>query len=152
MLPTVHKALREPGTPFIRMFLLLFGETLAGFISTLLTLFVSFHVYLMFNGMTTIEFCEKSKRRNFVCPNYSKGFLGDIKTVLGDNVLLWLLPMSPPSGDGMTFVSEDTPLRYVEEGHDFRRKTHTGGLSPKQSPRQKEETGNLDVDPMISGK
>jgi hypothetical protein len=137
MFSTVRSAMFDQTTPFLRMFVLLFGETLAAFIAILLTLFVSFHIYLMFNGMTTIEFCEKKKRIGGG-PNpspYSRGFLRDIKAVLGDDMLLWFLPMSPPSGDGIDFVTEETPLNLVEQGHEIRRKTHAKSGPPRNLVR-----------------
>eukprot|EP00427_Karlodinium_veneficum_P021460 CAMPEP_0169108728 /NCGR_PEP_ID=MMETSP1015-20121227/25585_1 /TAXON_ID=342587 /ORGANISM="Karlodinium micrum, Strain CCMP2283" /LENGTH=155 /DNA_ID=CAMNT_0009170375 /DNA_START=668 /DNA_END=1135 /DNA_ORIENTATION=- len=153
MIPTVSGAMSDRGTPFLRMFVVLFGLTLAGFIACLLTMFLSFHIYLMLNAMTTIEFCEKSKRRNYVSPSYSRGYLGDIKAVLGDDVFLWFLPISPPSGDGISFVTEETPLRYVEEGHEIRRKVHakTGPSTASilDAPQQA-NAGELEVDPLIA--
>lgn len=47
---------------FSTLFLLLFGETLDLFLSVIVTGFFAFHLYLMANGMTTIEFCEKRYR------------------------------------------------------------------------------------------
>jgi len=153
MIPTVSGAMSDRGTPFLRMFVMLFGLTLAGFIACLLTMFLSFHIYLMLNAMTTIEFCEKSKRRNYVSPSYSRGYLGDIKAVLGDDVFLWFLPMSPPSGDGVSFVTEESPLRYVEEGHEIRRKVHakTGpSTAPIPDAPRQATAGELEVDPLIA--
>merc|ERR1719265_2281061 len=59
MAESVHRSV-DPETPFITMFLVLFGETLAFFLGTLVTMFFCFHIYLMMKAMTTIEFCEKS--------------------------------------------------------------------------------------------
>jgi hypothetical protein len=146
MLSTVRKAMFDQTTPFLRMFVLLFAETLAIFIAFLLTLFVSFHIYLMLNGMTTIEFCEKSKKKNFFPPSYSRGFWRDIKAVLGDDMLLWFLPLSPPSGYGMDFVNEETPLNLVEQGHEIRRKTHAKTGPPRS---MKGEDGQIDFDPLM---
>lgn len=100
-------------TPFLQMFLLLFGETLASFLGLLSTLFFCFHIWLMLKSMTTIEFCEKSmKRTGYDSSAYDRGFYGNIRTVLGENPLFWLLPVCPPLGDGLAFSSfEDTPLR-----------------------------------------
>merc|ERR1719389_1556225 len=110
------------------MFALLFGETLAVFLGVLVSLFFTFHVWLMMKAMTTIEFCEKSmKRSSYDGSGYDRGLWGNIRAVLGDNPLLWFLPISPPTGDGLTFASfEDTPLRLskdMEAGNDLRRRT-----------------------------
>mmetsp|Transcript_50328 Transcript_50328/g.93059 ORF Transcript_50328/g.93059 Transcript_50328/m.93059 type:complete len:371 (+) Transcript_50328:166-1278(+) len=114
----------DSDTPFMDMFLLLFGETLAGFLALLVTGFFCFHIWLMLKAMTTIEFCEKSmKRTSYDVSIYDRGFCGNIRAVLGDNTLLWLLPVSPPSGSGMSFVGEDTRLydREIERGRNIRR-------------------------------
>jgi hypothetical protein len=110
-------------TAFGKMFLLLFGQTLATFLALLSTLFFAFHIWLMLKSMTTIEFCEKSmKRTAYDSSAYDRGVCGNMRAVLGDYPALWLLPVAPPSGDGLTFTSfEDTPLRLskdMEAGRD----------------------------------
>jgi len=93
------------------MFLLLFGQTLAIFLGLLVTVFFLFHVWLMLKAMTTIELCEKwMKKLNYDGSAYDRGSYANVKAVLGDNVWLWLLPLSPPSGDGLTYTSEDSFL------------------------------------------
>mmetsp|Transcript_53537 Transcript_53537/g.120692 ORF Transcript_53537/g.120692 Transcript_53537/m.120692 type:complete len:389 (-) Transcript_53537:52-1218(-) len=128
MIASVKKSV-DSGTPFTTMFLLLFGETLAGFLGALVTVFFTFHLWLAFKAMTTIEFCEKSmKRIGYASSAYDRTFFGNLKSVLGDNVLLWLLPVSPPSGDGLHFMGEDTLLpRDAEAGRGLRRKSHLKG-------------------------
>mmetsp|Transcript_113392 Transcript_113392/g.315692 ORF Transcript_113392/g.315692 Transcript_113392/m.315692 type:complete len:363 (+) Transcript_113392:90-1178(+) len=107
MLDSVRNCV-DSSTPFMTMFLLLFGETLAAFIGMLVTAFWAFHVWLMLKSMTTIEFCEKSmKNAGYESSVYDRGCLNNIKAVLGDNPLLWLLPLSPPSGRGLDFIPED---------------------------------------------
>merc|ERR1719401_2084102 len=140
MVQRMIKVLDEPTMVFIKMFLILFGFTLAGIFCVVLTLFFAFHVYLMLKAMTTIEFCEKSRRPHLSTTSYSRGVIGNIKAVLGDYVLLWVLPVSPPSGDGLTFVteeavSEDTPLlgdKNIEEGGGMKRKKKEGKDNEKQ--------------------
>jgi len=113
MLESVTVAL-DPATPFLRMFLLLFGETLAGLIALASTMFFVFHVWLMFRAMTTIEFCEKSVKRVQKTNSFDWGIMRNMQAVLGSNTLLWLLPCSPPEGDGLSFVTERSPLsEYV---------------------------------------
>mmetsp|Transcript_28491 Transcript_28491/g.75437 ORF Transcript_28491/g.75437 Transcript_28491/m.75437 type:complete len:474 (+) Transcript_28491:3-1424(+) len=119
----------ESDTPFMTMFFLLFGETLAAFLGILVTCFFSFHVWLMLRGMTTIEFCEKSMKSNKSGWNgsaYDRGFGGNLRAVLGDNMLFWLLPMSPPSGRGLYYTEEDTRLnRDLEGGRGIRSRKAT---------------------------
>lgn len=106
MLWTVMQSVHNT-TPFLTMFFLLFGETLGIFLAILITAFFSFHIWLMVKSMTTIEFCEKSKARiAYDSSVYDRGWIGNIYAVLGDNPWLWLLPLSPPAGDGMSFASE----------------------------------------------
>eukprot|EP00927_Polykrikos_kofoidii_P082433 TRINITY_DN81_c0_g1_i1.p1 TRINITY_DN81_c0_g1~~TRINITY_DN81_c0_g1_i1.p1 ORF type:complete len:347 (-),score=35.28 TRINITY_DN81_c0_g1_i1:103-1143(-) len=113
--------------PFGQMFLLVFGESLAAFVGFLVTVFFSFHIWLMFNAMTTIEFCEKQmKRTSYDSSSYDRGVSGNIRAVLGDNMLLWLLPCSPPSGSGLYFRAEEPPsLRDPEAGPTMRTKKST---------------------------
>jgi len=136
MLDTVKKA-ADSSTPFNTMFLCLFGQTLATFLAMLVTLFFFFHIWLMLKAMTTIEFCEKSmKRSGYDSSAYDRGFYGNIRSVLGENPILWLLPVSPPAGDGLTFSSfEDTPLRLskdMEAGREIGR-----GLVEKRAEKPK---------------
>mmetsp|Transcript_6781 Transcript_6781/g.21006 ORF Transcript_6781/g.21006 Transcript_6781/m.21006 type:complete len:326 (+) Transcript_6781:156-1133(+) len=99
---------------FLPMFFLFFGETLALFMSVLVTSFWCFHVWLMFMAMTTIEFCEKSSaapsragRDPGKAPakptSYDQGLAGNLAAVLGPRPWLWLLPICPPAGDGTFF-------------------------------------------------
>jgi hypothetical protein len=100
----------ENNSNFGRLFLLLFGETLAAFLGVVLTAFTIFHIYLTCQAMTTIEFCEKSKRPEWKTSRFDRGTMRNFESALGDNKLLWFLPCSPPSGDGLHFVTEQTPL------------------------------------------
>jgi hypothetical protein len=130
MMGTVRESV-QPVTPFCKMFLLLFGQTLATFFCILLTVFFIFHVWLMLKAMTTIEFCEKSmKRSSYDQSIYDRGFTGNVKAVLGDNPMFWFCPSSPPSGDGLSFWSEDSPIRLagdMEVGREIRRDIHQRG-------------------------
>merc|ERR1719331_3354075 len=118
MLESVFRVAQDGEAPFLTMFSLLFGESLAGFLGLLLSAFLGFHIYLSVNAMTTIEFLEKQNPDKSKSVSFSRGLMGDAKAVLGDNIWLWFLPVSPPSGDGMSFVvlaaTESTPLRFAE--------------------------------------
>merc|ERR1719399_229390 len=109
-----------PQTPFLKMFSLLFGETLACVLGFMVTVFLGFHIWLMQKAMTTIEFCEKSMKKSTVIRRdregynfsaYDRGWCGNIEAVLGPNKLLWFWPVSPPHGDGLSFDSEQSVLR-----------------------------------------
>mmetsp|Transcript_55626 Transcript_55626/g.143300 ORF Transcript_55626/g.143300 Transcript_55626/m.143300 type:complete len:372 (-) Transcript_55626:57-1172(-) len=137
MMESVRAAV-DPRTPFMTMFLLLFGETLASFLGLLVTTFFGFHIWLMMKAMTTIEFCEKSmKRTGYDASVYDRSAMGNLKAVLGDSVLLWFLPCSPPPGRGLVFVSEDMRLtKDMEVGRNARRRAHAT-LAPEPSTTQK---------------
>eukprot|EP00403_Amphidinium_massartii_P008172 CAMPEP_0178422938 /NCGR_PEP_ID=MMETSP0689_2-20121128/27433_1 /TAXON_ID=160604 /ORGANISM="Amphidinium massartii, Strain CS-259" /LENGTH=364 /DNA_ID=CAMNT_0020044521 /DNA_START=95 /DNA_END=1185 /DNA_ORIENTATION=- len=126
----------DSDTPFMQMFFLLFGETLAGFLALLVTGFFCFHIWLMLKAMTTIEFCEKSmKRTSYDISIYDRGFCGNLSAVLGDNMLLWLVPTSPPSGSGLSFASERRHLldREIESGRSINRK-RASAAKPRKLP------------------
>jgi len=129
MAESVQRVINEFDTPFINMFLILFGTTLAFFLGVLITLFFGFHVWLMLKSMTTIEFCEKSLKkddaRSYDSSVYDLGFYGNIRAVLGDNVFMWFMPFARPPGDGLNFVSDETRLtKDMEACKGIRRKTH----------------------------
>lgn len=102
MWPTLSKNI-ESEVPFQSLFLTLFGTTLGGSMALLTTAFLCFHIYLMCGAMTTIEFCEKQGARGAKANPHYRGVYANICAVLGPNPLLWLLPFSMPSGDGLTF-------------------------------------------------
>jgi len=109
---SVSDSMEGGDAPVLKMFMLLFGETLAAFLGILVTGFWVFHVWLMLKGMTTIEFCEKqTKKKQGVEDSgtsmYDRGLLGNVAAVLGDNPLLAFLPCNPPSGTGLYFIYKD---------------------------------------------
>jgi len=121
MIESVKACIDDPDTPFLTLFLIFFGETLACFLGVLVTAFFGFHVWLMMRAMTTIEFCEKSTKggkKECGTSAYDNGPCGNIKTVLGEQPLLWLLPLAPGAGDGLTFVGEHSRLssKIMEPG------------------------------------
>merc|ERR1719399_1185328 len=95
----------------------------------------------MIKALTTIEFCEKSmKNTGFDSSAYNRGFCGNVRAVLGDNPLFWLLPVSPPSGNGLSFsnVNEETPM--MEAGRGIRQRS-SGKLKKSRSKRRTGGTG-----------
>lgn len=125
-------------TPFMTSFLLLFGETLAAFIGTLVTVFFGFHIWLMTKAMTTIEFCEKSlKRTGYDSSVYDHGSLGNIQNVLGDHPLLWLIPAYTPSGRGLDFGQDaelDSYKKSIKEASFSGYGSTTGQASTISNP------------------
>jgi hypothetical protein len=118
MFPSMKQALEEDHD-FYNMFILLFGETLSGFLGILVTAFWCFHIWLTLKSMSTIEFCEKSmKKVGYSSSIYDRGIYGNLQEVLGRNPLFWLLPIADYIGDGLTFpiTKRDEPReRLIEE-------------------------------------
>mmetsp|Transcript_96280 Transcript_96280/g.277924 ORF Transcript_96280/g.277924 Transcript_96280/m.277924 type:complete len:363 (-) Transcript_96280:130-1218(-) len=118
----------DENAPFIMMFFLLFGLTLAFFLGTLDTLFFGFHVWLVMVGLTTIEFCEKKFPKKEAAQTggdfcgvggcfendspFNLGVWSNLSSVLGWNPLLWLLPFTGSAGDGLHYEVADMPRSY----------------------------------------
>merc|ERR1740117_654349 len=138
MLGTVRESM-DVDMRFSQVFWMLFGETLAAFLGLLVTIFFGFHVWLMFRAMTTIEFCEKksgytrgAEGAGFSNSVFDRGIYGNICAVLGDQPLLWLLPVSPPSGDGMRFHQVPENARLMSD----MAPTGSRGKMQQQRPRR----------------
>lgn len=111
MMESVGRCANNPDTPFLRMFLTLFGVTLSCFLGILGTAFFGFHIFLTLKAKTCIELLEKSQPgKVFDQSPYDVGVWGNIRAILGEVPLLWLLPLAPPKGEGLSFVSEETRL------------------------------------------
>lgn len=133
-----------PDTPFLRMFLCLFGWTLAVFLGVLATAFWCFHIWLASRAMTTVEFCEKHlpKKRGGGGPKhtynssvYHLGAWGNLKATLGEHVCVMLLPICPPHGSGLDFVSPDMRLtKDIEKSEGLRRLGHQVVQRPAKPP------------------
>eukprot|EP00441_Pelagodinium_beii_P027939 CAMPEP_0197657842 /NCGR_PEP_ID=MMETSP1338-20131121/44877_1 /TAXON_ID=43686 ORGANISM="Pelagodinium beii, Strain RCC1491" /NCGR_SAMPLE_ID=MMETSP1338 /ASSEMBLY_ACC=CAM_ASM_000754 /LENGTH=146 /DNA_ID=CAMNT_0043234303 /DNA_START=670 /DNA_END=1110 /DNA_ORIENTATION=- len=101
MWPTACSIAEEEMHPHDR-FAIIFGMTLSAIMGSLLSVFWAFHTWLMLKAWTTIEFCEK-RSTGAVGISYDHGLYENIRAVLGPNPFLWLLPCSPPLGDGLVF-------------------------------------------------
>jgi len=90
--------------PHSHRFVLVFGLMLSLIMGSLMTIFLSFHVWMMLQGMTTIEFCEKAAGGAAARegkPSYDQGAWENVLSVLGPRPWLWLLPLDPALGDGI---------------------------------------------------
>lgn len=121
LLPSVWVA-AESELPFLDLFGLFFTFSLSGLIATVNTGFLAFHTRLMLRATTTIEYCEVQKRHSYYSyfegSPYDRGVYVNICAILGENVLLWFLPCSPATGDGVTYTGEANRLlaeRDVEQ-------------------------------------
>jgi hypothetical protein len=111
---SVLRAVQEE-TPSTHRFLLVLCLVLSTIMAVLMGVFLSFHTWLMFRGMTTIEYCEKvlggsphtglPEARGV---SYNLGFWLNMKAVFGNNPLLWFLPCSLPEGSGLSFMTAES--------------------------------------------
>jgi hypothetical protein len=142
MISTVKDAIDKPTTPLFTVFMLLFGETLAAFLALIVTLFFLFHIALMVQGMTTIEFCEKQyKKSGFDSQKYNRGVCGNITASLGNNPFLWLVPLGVPEGDGLNYISEDSRLLEPGRGIIERKMERLDKVPKKKKKRAGAGTG-----------
>jgi len=98
-------------------FLLVLGATLAVIMGVLMACFLSFHTWLLGKGMTTIEFCEKSMSSSpssLSSPlkgvSYDLGMYLNLQAVFGPRWYVWLLPLSPPEGSGVSFETQRSQM------------------------------------------
>lgn len=146
MIESMIRAVDE-NEPFEVMFGTLFGITVAFFLGSLVTPFWGFHIWLVLNNMSTIEFCEK-RLPNKGREGSGKGCCGDcfysgsmwdlgcfrnVQEILGWNPLLWLIPLSGPAGHGLSYPAREDPFlqRGIEAGRGQRRNGSGGGLKHK---------------------
>lgn len=144
----------DVNTPFLKLFFLLWGESLTIFLGGLISTFFAFHVWLMLKAMTTIEFCEKKmpksgkeadKEKAYEKSAYDLGPCGNVGAVLGPNPFTWLIPIEPPIGDGLNFLTVETRLtKNLEQEGGVRRKLHQKTQRRQQSGRHG-ATGSADA-------
>lgn len=93
-----------------KRFALVFALTLAATMSVMLVVFLTFHLWLLLHGMTTIEFCETQHKLGKRFVPYNRGTIGNIQQGLGANPFLWLCPFAPIDGDGLHYLKDvETP-------------------------------------------
>lgn len=93
-----------PASSAANRFFLLFGVTISTLLGCILICFLGFHTRLMLTATSTIEHCEKNGRHDRGREvSYDLGYYENVKSVLGDQPLFWLLPICPPRGDGTHF-------------------------------------------------
>jgi len=96
-------------------FVALFTFSLAVILLLVFTVFDGLHIYLMLKGMTTIEYCEKNFRNPSTKSNmYSRGCFGNVRAVLGNNPLFWLVPFGRPRSNGLSFPTRDLGRLQVD--------------------------------------
>jgi hypothetical protein len=68
---------------------------LAASLGLIITGFFFFHLWLITKQYTTIEYCEKrvEPNSNFATSPYNRGIWKNFRSVFGNNVLFWFLPI-----------------------------------------------------------
>ena len=89
---------------------------LTAFFCFIITGFLCFHLYLLSNQYTTIEFCEKrSADSKYKTSPYNLGCCTNFSTVLNSNFLCWCFPcFRNLKGDGLVFEVRDDLLPKTE--------------------------------------
>ncbi|CUV04081.1 unnamed protein product [Cryptosporidium hominis] len=118
--PTLNKSLNMTTIQFGDIVALLLAEILSAFLVVVLFSFFFFHLWLVFNSMTTIEFCEKSRSTSYT-NMWFKGYMHSFKQVFGSNPFLWIFPVGNQVGDGINFEYSQKPDRDIQNNE------HTNG-------------------------
>lgn len=115
---SVKAAIDEPQIRFGVLLLLLFGESVSCFLGLLCLGFFGLHSYLIWNNMSTIEFCEKRYRTPLTRNVYDRGPKRNLTDVFGHNMFLYLLPIDDRPGDGVHFPVTPEMERLLREEED----------------------------------
>ncbi|EAN33805.2 DHHC palmitoyltransferase family protein [Theileria parva strain Muguga] len=101
-----YRSYYDPNSKFYQLFYLSLISILILIISLIIIPFTLFHLFLIITNKTTIEcFSWNSTPKH----SYNLGLFHNIQAVLGTNILLWLLPVGKPPGDGIHFQTNLTP-------------------------------------------
>ena len=98
---TLPAAFSDSNISFGQIFFVILGTALSFFMLAIVLPFCCFHLWLMAVNCTSIEFCEK--RRTGRHHPYNMGLAENLRQALGDQPLLWCVPVGGPSGDGISF-------------------------------------------------
>lgn len=118
----------DQDAPFLVMFFVLFGLSISFFLAFLVTPFLGLHIWLVLQGLSTIEFCEQvlphANAASCWCTietnsMWNLGYFRNLQSVLGDNVLFWLMPFGGPTSSGLAYEvgprhRPPEPLRDLE--------------------------------------
>jgi len=106
-------------------FMMIHGAFLSSLLSSVLTPFLGFHIWLLVNNMTTIEYCEKRGQNTAYVSPYDSGLERNLTSVLGEEIHLWLFPIGRPPGDGThwSICGALDPWMLSEEDDEEHRRT-----------------------------
>mmetsp|Transcript_18242 Transcript_18242/g.58028 ORF Transcript_18242/g.58028 Transcript_18242/m.58028 type:complete len:262 (+) Transcript_18242:3-788(+) len=80
---------------------LLGTSALAALLVSVLAPFLVLHFWLLGRNMTTLEFCEQMGGKGGYTSLYDVGMFENFRTVLGESIWLWFVPVGGPGGEGL---------------------------------------------------
>lgn len=125
-------------TPSMTRFMLVLAQVFAMILAFMTGMFLTFHLWLMCKGLTTIEFCEKNMSEvqrvtGKSSRSHDQGLWFNFKVVFGANPLLWLLPIQTLTGDGVHFNMDKNGECPSSEGDGGTDPEWTGEVSRRPS-------------------
>lgn len=92
--PVVQEVMSSETIDYKLAYYIITSYILGTSLAVVISAFFSFHIYLILNQYTTIEFCEKKREddQTFRISPYNRGRFNNLKNVLGSNILLWFVP------------------------------------------------------------
>jgi hypothetical protein len=120
-------------------FFLTEGLCISSLVSLILTPFTGFHLWLLSQNKTTLEYCEKAHSK----VSYDFGIFHNIAASLGWNPLLWVLPIQTVPSDGLTFDRRiDAPPSESDDDDDEEEARIRIELEKKYNPDPPAYEGN----------
>ena len=114
----VSTVLSREDVPYQTAFFITTAYCLACVFGFIITFFFIFHLWLISNSYTTIEFCEKrgsSKLFRARSP-YDLGVYSNFKSALGENPFIWFVPCGRNlEGEGLYFEIDPFIKESIEQ-------------------------------------
>eukprot|EP00927_Polykrikos_kofoidii_P072319 TRINITY_DN68453_c0_g1_i1.p1 TRINITY_DN68453_c0_g1~~TRINITY_DN68453_c0_g1_i1.p1 ORF type:complete len:612 (-),score=64.18 TRINITY_DN68453_c0_g1_i1:140-1855(-) len=132
----IHLLLTHAVNPLLK-FLLVGSGLLSSELMLILFPFFVFQLFLIAQNRTTVEFrvaCNNGKSSSPSC--YDIGLYGNVAQVMGDNPLLWAIPVGGPSGDGLSFPTTAPPLPKREHKRIRIQKFNSASISAEDGTLQ----------------
>lgn len=127
-----HVLSRTDSVDYRLAYYVLTSYLLAGTLALVISGFLSFHLWLISKQYTTIEFCEKKadNEPSFKTSPYTRGTLGNLRGVFGDNPMLWLVPFCKL----MKLMIRSFSCKYTRGGPRLRGKGGAQGSGHVEEP------------------